>query len=134
MRKLINESKLLTEASLERLRQHLDKKEPIAFISATITDFDAAESKLMTHGLYHYIRAYQFGYNKINGGCTMDDGEFAEEQSAVVYAKPEEQDELFEFAKKAADFFEQESILLVETSGQAYFYYTKRSKVIIGDI
>ncbi len=110
------------------MQQHLDKKEPMAFISAHVDDLPTADNKDRTYGLYRLARAYQFGYNKISGGYTMDDGSLSEEQSVVVYAKPDEQDELFEFAKKAAKLYEQESILLADTDGVAFFYYAKSAK------
>lgn len=123
MRKMLNESQLLTEASSERLRQHLDKKEPMAFISAHVDKRDDSRFK----GLQHFARSHMFGFNKISDGYTMNIGEFSEEESIVVYAKPEEEDELFEFSKKAGGLFDRESVLLVDTNGNAYFYYTKNS-------
>lgn len=105
----------------------MDNNEPMVFISA-FTGNAIDTNKYRTDELQRMVRSYQFGCNNIVGNYTMDDGSLSKEQSVVVYAKPDEADELLEFAIEAGKILDHKSVLFVDTVGKAYFYYLKNTQ------
>ena len=126
----------LDEASLGRLKRHIDSGEPIAIISACRSDWskdpkeNAAENKAKTRELRSFILGAGFGFNKAYGGYTevLPDGTKAEvkdEMSSIVYATPDREKELRTFAIGMGKRFKQDSILFVNCKKEAEWIFTR---------
>lgn len=126
----------LDEASLGRLKKHIDSGEPVAIISACRSDWskdpkeNAQENKAKTRELRSFILGAGFGFNKAYGGYTevLPDGTKAEvkdEMSSIVYATPDREKELRTFAIGVGKRFKQDSILFVSSKGEAEWIFTR---------
>lgn len=125
-------SEFLNEASLGRFWQHIQDKNVIAIISADRDERSKSENKSKTLELRRYIRDAGFGYVKAVGGYTevKDDGteiHIDGEQSTIVYAEAEREKELLKLVCWLGEKFEQDSILFVDTNGNAFWYYTRNT-------
>ena len=90
----------LYEASLGRLRQHMEAGEPIAIISACRGDWNRKDpkenakiNKAKTNELRSFILGMGFGFNRAIGGYTEIDAEgnkmeIKDEMSCIVYSGP----------------------------------------------
>ncbi len=128
----------LYEASLGRLRQHLEAGEPIAIISACRGDWNRKDpkenakiNKAKTNELRSFILGMGFGFNKAIGGYTEVDSEgnkveIKDEMSCIVYATPDREKELRTFAIGMGKRFKQDSILFVDTNGDAEWIFTRK--------
>lgn len=127
----------LYEASLARLRQHKENHEPIAIISACRGDWNRKDpkenakiNKAKTNELRSFILGAGFGFNKAIGGYTEIDAEgskieIKDEMSCIVYATPDREKELRTFAIGMGKRFKQDSILFVNTNGDAEWIFTR---------
>lgn len=127
----------LYEASLGRLRQHLEAGEPIAIISACRSDWNRKDpkenakiNKAKTNELRSFILGMGFGFNRAIGGYTEIDSEgnkveIKDEMSCIVYATPDREKELRTFAIGMGKRFKQDSILFVNTKKEAEWIFTR---------
>lgn len=122
----------LNEASLGRLVQHLNKGECLAFISAERSEVSEKENQQNTLDLRKYASNFhknlKLGYIKAKGGYVeLVDGqkvEVTDEDSIILFAPPDEFDILKEFALSMGRKFKQDSVMLVDPSGEAYWVAT----------
>lgn len=125
------EDETLIESSLGRLYQHLEDGDCIAIVSAFRANRKRAENVKLTKELRAYVLGAGFGYNRAVGGYTekMDDGSFVEvvdEQSTIIYAKPEREKELRRFAESLGKKYDQDSVLFVDKKGNACWIFTRK--------
>lgn len=121
----------LNEASLGRFFQHYTKGEPIAIVSAERQDEDITKemNKKNTDSLRRTVFDAKFGYVKCKGGYTEIRADGSEEHidcenSTVIYCTKEREKELFKLAFYLGEKFNQDSILFVDSDGNAAWYYT----------
>lgn len=130
-------SSRINEASLGRLKQHKDKGEPMAIISACRGDWNRKDpkdnakiNKAKTAELRSFILGMGFGFNKAIGGYTEVDSEgkkveIKDEMSSIVYATPDREKELRTFAIGMGKRFKQDSILFIGCDGNAEWIFTR---------
>ena len=120
------DKRLLQEASLGRLYQHIKAKDPIAFVSGDRDENTASENKKNRTAIKRYIGLANFGYNKVKGGYVEEGGKRVDSESSfVIYGTKEREDELCNLARSLGKKFDQSSILFVDSDGQAMFISTR---------
>lgn len=135
LKKLNNQiDKMIYEASLGRLVQHLSYGYCFAFISAERSENTKAENDKATKDLRSYAtnlaKGLKVGYIKAKGGyveISDIDGSRQEidgENSIILYAKPEQFDIIKTFAISMGKKFKQDSIMLVDPNGVAKWVAT----------
>lgn len=134
----------ITEASMSRLVDHMNKGDPIAIITGYRNDQTVRTNIDANKQIALALRQHGFGFHRAAGGyvedVTRDDGTVEEievdgERSMIVYASPKDQDDMFNLIKSLGHKFKQDSVLLVDKNKQACWYYTnKTSKHDRGDI
>lgn len=133
IRQPIKEQLELTEASLGRLWQHYNQHDAIAIISSDRSDNTKAQNRENNKEIGRRLSRMGFGYNRSVGGYVEtivdDQGESHEveiddERGFIVYGTKQTEKQLFNFIKALGTQYKQESVLLVDTTGQAYWYYT----------
>lgn len=119
----------ISEASLGRLYQHIGK-DAILMISANRSELEQSENKSNTNALKRYIKAANFGYNRVKGGYKekMEDGSMVEveEDSFIVYADKDKEKTLYKLGLALGKKFNQDSILFVSSEGKAQFISTRQ--------
>lgn len=121
----------INEASLSRFWQHFSNGEPIAIISAERGELSKSENDKNTNSLRRYINSAKFGFSKALGGYSEIDDITGEkknidgEKSSIVYSSPEREAELLNFAIGMGKKFNQDSILFIDTEGNAWWYSTR---------
>ena len=116
---------LLKESRLVRLMQHLDNKDPIAFISSDRHDLSDKKNKENYNKLKGDTKLAGFGYNRIIGGYIEDGGhEVPDESSLIVYGSKDKEKRLLSFAMAMGKKYNQDSILFVDTNGDAFWINT----------
>lgn len=130
-------SEFLNEASLSRFWQHIQDGNAIAIISNAIAIISAdrderfsSENKSKTLELRRFVRDAGFGYVKVVGGYTevKNDGyenHVDNETSSIIYAEAKRERELLKLVCWLGERFEQDSVLFVDTKGNASWYYTR---------
>ena len=134
----------LTEASLSRLIDHMNKGDVIAIITGYRTDQTVRQNTSANKQIAAALRRHGFGFHKAVGGYVEDvhrpDGAIEQvdvdgERSMIVYASPKDQDVMFNLVKSLGHRFKQDSVLLVDKNNQACWYYTNdTSKHKHGDV
>ena len=124
----------INEASLGRFWQHYTKGEPIAIVSAERQDKNVTkeENKDNTDLLRKFVFDAKFGYVKCKGGYTETRADGSEEHvdnenSTIIYCTKEREKELFKFAFYLGERFKQDSILFIDSDGNAAWHYTQHS-------
>lgn len=122
----------VNEASLSRLWQHFHKGDPILIISAQREGMTAAEKNKVYEMLQKEIDRALFGYVKVKGGYyEYHNGKMEEvkgEYSCVVFGTKDTEKRLLNLGIKLGKEFNQDSILWVNTEGNACWIYTNDVK------
>lgn len=135
----VSEGFILTEASIKRLEAHLKKNEPIAIVSAEREDWDEnddmhnrAMNNRYTKELRMLVLSQKFGFNKVRGGFVETNAkdsskkvEKDSEKSTLIFSTPEREEELKKLAIALGKKYNQDSILFVDTKGEACFIDTR---------
>lgn len=129
----------LNEASIKRLENHLNRGEPIAIVSAEREDWDRNDyqnnrvlCKRYTKELRMLVLQQKFGFNKVRGGFIETDSqdknkkvEKESEHSTLIFSTPEREDELKKLVIGLGKRYKQDSVLFVDTSGNAFLIDTR---------
>jgi hypothetical protein len=134
----------LNEASLKRFETHLEKGNPMAILSADKGYRTKSQNKINEQELKHFARMAEielaegvfvkskFGYMRAKGGYVEanDDGitkilkKETNENSIILIADKSREKELFDFAIAMGERYDQESVLLIPSNGNAYYLST----------
>jgi hypothetical protein len=134
----------LNEASLKRFETHLEKGNPMAILSADKGYRTKSQNKINEQELKHFARMAEielaegvfvkskFGYMRAKGGYVEanDDGitkilkKETNENSIILIADKSREKELFDFATAMGERYDQESVLLIPSNGNAYYLST----------
>ena len=137
--KATNSGIILNEASIKRLEAHLAKNEPIAIVSAEREDWDEkndennrAMNNRYTKELRMLVLGQKFGFNRVRGGFVETNAkdsskkvEKDSEKSTLIFCTPEREEELKKMAIALGKKYKQDSILFVDSKGNACFIDTR---------
>ena len=119
----------INEVSLSRLWQHYHEGDPMLFISAERAGMTAEERNRAYEKLQSEIAHALFGFVKIVGGYVEDkDGvkiDRDNEKSCVVFGTKDTEKRLKNMGISLGSYFNQDSILWVDSSGNAEWIYTR---------
>ena len=134
----------LNEASLKRFETHLEKGNPMAILSADKGYRTKSQNKINEQELKRFARMAEielaegvfvksmFGFMKTKGGYVekSTDGipkilkREVNENSIILIADKNREEDLFNFAIAMGERYDQESVLLIPSNGNAYYLST----------
>lgn len=120
----------LNEASLSRFYQHYQNKEPILFISADRSENDKTQNNKNFELLKRHIKLSGFGYNKIKGGYIENGKRIDSENSLVIYASHDQEQELLDLGMSLGKYFKQDSIMFIDNNNNVYWISTRNDSSI----
>lgn len=129
----------MIESSIGRIKQHIDKKNSFAIVSAHRQELSEAENIKRHHELRRLIKQHTFtkegetkiGFFEVIGGYDEENKETGikeeiEELSYFIVGSNKEHDRILKLAIALAKHFEQDSILFAE-DGKVYTIYTRNT-------
>lgn len=127
----------LTEASIQRFKKHLDDKLPMLFISpcrnSSSTDKEVIQANnRRIQDLKNILHSYHYGYNKIRGGWVEDEFGTVEEDSFLVYASIDEEDNLLKLGFDLVRKFNQDAAIFIDSTGTGFMINQNHEKQPIG--
>lgn len=115
---------LVQEASINRLKKHLDNHDAILFVTGSRHENTPKQNNENLADLKRYVRLAGFGFNEVTGHYP-EEGQDVVEKSLIVYAKSEQEEELFNLGLSLGKKFDQSSVLFVDSKGEAHFVSTR---------
>ena len=120
--------KILKERSLSRFMAHLENGDAILIISGCRNKNSRSLNNLNTESIRMAALKNRFSYNKVKGGYEEDGNVPVFEESSIIYAPKEREEELYEFGKRWGSHCKQEAVFFVHSNGNSELLYTKRTE------
>ena len=105
--------KILKERSLSRFMAHLENGDAILIISGCRNKNSRSLNNLNTESIRMAALKNRFSYNKVKGGYEEDGNVPVFEESSIIYAPKEREEELYEFGKRWGSHCKQEAVFFL---------------------
>ena len=126
-------SEMRLEKTLKSLMKHLEDGDAVLIISGcrngnSRNDNDSDTDSIRVNALKH-----EFTYHRVKVDGKEDENNPVYEESTIIYAPKEWEDELYSFGKRWGAHCEQESIFFIHSNGSPELLYTKDCEDAAGE-
>ena len=126
-------SEMRLEKTLKSLMKHLENGDAILIISGCLNGNSRNDNDSDTDSIRINALKNEFTYHRVKVDCKEDENNPVYEESTIIYAPKEWEDELYSYGKRRGEHCEQESIFFIHSNGISELLYTKDCEDAAGE-